>query len=592
MRNLTYAVILALLTPLAAGHVGDHPSIHDTVVGVLERMQDSFTSQEMRALGQSDIVEFMTEEERHILGENYITFETSIPIVVSVMVDRNERRVPFWLEDRGFVESDDLVEVGGARFEVWERVFDAGLVGLGVSSLTGGDHYFLAVRPRDAREWEQLRITDIYPGQHRFARLEVGAQPYVDDNDAITLVPESMRGIWMIQTLSERERDAQVVGAFRETRDPATAAPDHVVLTWSEDPQTTQTIQWRTSTDVDTGVVAYGAAGDDFDPDAATRVDAQTKRMVTRMIVNDPVVHRHTATLRNLAPGTTYAYAVGDGAGNWRETAVFTTAPAETVPFTFIYMGDAQNGLDTWGELAHKSIRAQPDAAFYVMAGDLVDRGNDRDDWDHFFMNAEGIFDRKQMISVPGNHEYQGGAPAMYLDMFALPDESPVGELNYSVRYSNAHFIMLDSNISPTRQNEWLENELKNSDATWKFVVYHHPAYSSSPTRNNPQIRRYWTPLFDKYHVDVALQGHDHAYLRTYPMNNEAPIDSAKDGTVYIVSVSGTKYYDQGDFDYKAFGMTNTSTYQVLDIRIDGDTLTYRAYDIEGELRDEFVIEK
>ena len=58
------------------------------------------------------------------------------------------------------------------------------------------------------------------------------------------------------------------------------------------------------------------------------------------------------------------------------------------------------------------------------------------------------------------------------------------------------------------------------------------------------------------------------------------------------MSVSGTKMYDQGDFDYTEFGMTNTSTYQVLDIRIDGDKLTYKAYDLNGDLRDEFVVEK
>ncbi len=39
-------------------------------------------------------------------------------------------------------------------------------------------------------------------------------------------------------------------------------------------------------------------------------------------------------------------------------------------------------------------------------------------------------------------------------------------------------------------------------------------------------------------------------------------------------------------------GFTNVSTYQVLDITIDGDKLVYKAYDNEGTVRDEFVIEK
>jgi len=50
--------------------------------------------------------------------------------------------------------------------------------------------------------------------------------------------------------------------------------------------------------------------------------------------------------------------------------------------------------------------------------------------------------------------------------------------------------------------------------------------------------------------------------------------------------------YSQDPRDYTEFGMTNVSTYQVLDIQISGDRLVYRAYDIDGNLRDSIVIEK
>ena len=48
-------------------------------------------------------------------------------------------------------------------------------------------------------------------------------------------------------------------------------------------------------------------------------------------------------------------------------------------------MGDAQNGLYRWGTLLKNAFRDRPDAAFYIMAGDLVNRGADRADWDRFF---------------------------------------------------------------------------------------------------------------------------------------------------------------------------------------------------------------
>src|SRR5690606_26571695 len=106
-----------------------------------------------------------------------------------------------------------------------------------------------------------------------------------------------------------------------------------------------------------------------------------------------------------------------------------------------------------------------------------------------------------------------------------------------------ALFIVLDSNLSAGDQVDWLREQLESSDATWKFAICHHPAYSSAPHRNNVGVREAWGSLFDKYHVDMVLQGHDHAYLRTYPMKAGKRVDSAAEGTYYVVSVSGTKFY-------------------------------------------------
>ena len=200
------------------------------------------------------------------------------------------------------------------------------------------------------------------------------------------------------------------------------------------------------------------------------------------------------------------------------------------------------------------------------------------------------------MVPAIGNHENQGGHPTLYLDLMRVPENGPPkiepGRA-YWYRYSNAVFIVLDTNIPPEGQKKWLEETLKaNKDVPWKFAVYHHPAYSSAPSRDNKAIREHWTPLFDKYHVDLALQGHDHAYLRTYPMKGGKRVDKPKDGTVYIVSVSGTKMYKQDKRDYTEFGMTDTPTYQVLDIQVSGNRLVYRSYDIEGNLKDNLIIEK
>jgi hypothetical protein len=91
----------------------------------------------------------------------------------------------------------------------------------------------------------------------------------------------------------------------------------------------------------------------------------------------------------------------------------------------------------------------------------------------------------------------------------------------------------------------------------------------------------------------MALQGHDHGYLRTKPMRAGQEVASPAEGTVYVVSVSGTKLYDVEQHEYAAKSIEHLSTYQVIDIQTkDENKLTYRAYDMDGTLQDELVIVK
>ena len=589
--------LLTLAVSRLQAHVDSHPSVHDTVAGIIERMKKELSPEQLREITLAQVEKFLTPKEREILGTEHITFKVNVPVRVSILHDAKLGNDPFWLVERGFKATGVSVKEGKNIFEVWQKDFPAGQVGLGIHALTGsGNHYFVSLAP--TKPGDKVEVGELYPGNLRVAEFRAGVEHYVDQIDTLKTVPPELEGQTLISVDSEREEDARLVNLFRWTPYPATEKPDQTVLTWSDDPRTSQAIQWRTSTKVKHGFVSYQRKPDfnRFNPRKPARVPAITTKLATPTLLNDPLVHRHTAVLRGLEAGTTYVYSVGDGSeSGWTELAEFTTAPAGTQPFSFVYMGDAQNGLDRWGTLVHNAFRARPDAAFYVMAGDLVNRGAERDDWDSLFHNAAGIYDRRTLVPVIGNHECQGGRPRLYLEQFALPHNGPStieAKRAYSFDYGNALFVILDSNLPAKTQTKWLEEKLSQTKATWKFAVYHHPAYSSGGNRDNLEVRAEWAPLFDKYHVDLALQGHDHAYLRTYPMKGNQRVADPKTGTVYIISVSGTKHYAQAAHDYTEFGMTNVATYQVLDLQISGNRLVYRAYDIDGKLRDELVIEK
>ncbi len=597
MKFINTILTLLVFSPALFAHVGDHPSIHDTAAGITARLCEELSVDDLQALEVDDLNRFLTDEERRIFGTEHVSFSVNVPVRLYIFHQETLRERTPWLSERGFERTEWSATVDDEKFDIWEKDFDAGWIGLGVNSYEGGgEHYFVIVEPRS--DTPSLEIKDMYPGQLKVSQAGKDVEPYVDHDDLIGELPDALSGKMLIRTRRDQRDDADILNYYQFTSHVSKSDPDQIVLTWSDDPKTTQTIQWRTDAKVKKGYVKYIRKSDlnRFDPRSPMKVKAVSRILETPNIANDLINFRHSVTLRKLDAGTTYAYAVGDGSRKgWTELREFTTAPAGVEPFSFIYMGDAQNGLDRWGSLIHGAFRQRPDAAFYIMAGDLVDRGNERDDWDSLFHNSSDIYDRRQLVPAIGNHENQNGHPTLYLELFELFGNGPENiepERAYSFEYSNALFVILDTTLDPADQAGWLEQQLKNSKATWKFVVYHHPAYSSTPDRDNPEVRKHWLPLFDKYHVDMALQGHDHAYLRTYPMKDGQQVETAEDGTVYIVSVSGTKMYEQTDQDYIEFGMTNVATYQVLDIQISGDRLLYRSYDIDGKLKDELEIVK
>ena len=126
-------------------------------------------------------------------------------------------------------------------------------------------------------------------------------------------------------------------------------------------------------------------------------------------------------------------------------------------------------------------------------------------------------------------------------------------------------------------------------------MTHHHPVYSVSKGRDNPELRDAWQPIYDKYQVDLVLQGHDHSYGRTGLRRHSTNVPtgttfrSEDAGTVYVVSVSGPKMYRAGDAQFVRRA-DNTQLYQI--ITVDQDRLIYRARTATGRPYDGFTLVK
>jgi acid phosphatase type 7 len=592
---LTHSPVVAQSAPPPAE--SPHAPLEAYVSDILDRMVREMGPDERLALTPESAAAFLNAEERERLSTGFTRFTVDRPARLFVAFDSAWGETPFWLTDLGFQRRADLDFIVDVEdpFHVWEKAVPAGEVNLGVPSLSGElKPYIVFAAPAEGEE--MVAMTPLVPGADVQIAREDG-EPYVDDNDWFNALPAALDGLPVLRSFESWEFVSRMVGFFRATDYPSSAEPDHLQLTFQDDPRTGVTVQWRTDETVDDSILWIAPSGDDG---AGRMLTSRADALTSRQIVNDPDIRLHRVRLDDLTPATDYEYAVSaDNGQTWTQRRRFrTAADAGAEPYAFIYLGDPQNGLDEWGDLIRQSDGRFPETRFYMIAGDLIDHGTERDNWDQFFHEGSTVFDRTPVVPALGNHDSHGGHPTLYLQQFALPAngaETLDPGRTYHVTYQDLLVVVMDSNydlVEPELQVDWLDRVLGESDARWKVVIYHHPFYASRPGRDNYPLRDAWGPIFDRHNVDIAFQGHDHAYMRTVPMRGHEPAAEGEHGTVYLVAVSGTKMYEQGLPDFAAFGAVNTRTYQIIQVDPVAGTLTYRAIDTDGGVIDSFDLSK
>lgn len=395
------------------------------------------------------------------------------------------------------------------------------------------------------------------------------------------------------------------------------ATPGRVILTPTETPSVSQNVSWRTSSDVTTPKVELALASKG-DAQASKTVPATTTTMTADLGYTES---HHSATLTGLTPDTTYVYRVGDG-DSWSEWTEFSTATATPQPFSFIMQGDAQNDIKSYVSRTFRAAtEARPYAKVVMHAGDLIDTDNSDAEWGEWFGAAGFANGSMNVVAAAGNHEYYPGPQlsANWSAQFEYPRNGPdatptvkqlYDENVYYSDYQGVRFIALNSNFpgdtaAMAAQTEWLEGVLKNNPNQWTVVTFHHPIFSVTSGRDNATLRNAWKPLFEKYDVDIVMNGHDHAYGRGNVIANESDLPAgttaakSNRGPVYLVSVAGPKYYVPDPAESNNWIVNgarlramerDTQMYQLVDVK-DGE-LHVESWNVSGQLVDAFDIVK
>ena len=211
--------------------------------------------------------------------------------------------------------------------------------------------------------------------------------------------------------------------------------PDRIVLNWAKDPSSTLSVTWRTdSTVTDAKAQIAPALGEPSFYTQARTVDATTQDLHSHKVDGESVnATYHSVTFEGLMADTLYAYRVGDGQ-HWSEWFHAETASAEPAPFSFIYVGDAQNNVRShWSRLIRGAYAKAPQVDFLLHAGDLVNNAHRNVEWGHW--NAAGGFIQSMLpnVAVPGNHEYDGYRSRIVEDTFEVEVEASGQEMTGTI---------------------------------------------------------------------------------------------------------------------------------------------------------------
>ncbi len=184
-----------------------------------------------------------------------------------------------------------------------------------------------------------------------------------------------------------------------------------------------------------------------------------------------------------------------------------------------------------------------------------------------------------------GNHDSAEdgtvGLEGQYLKAFNL------SKPYYSFNYSKVHFLIMSTqlNSSDGGQIAFVTQDLKQTqnNSNFTIVMMHKPLYTS-PSKHPAEIgyRNIYSPLFQKYGVDIVLQAHNHVFETLAPNgNNSKPL--------YItVGTGGKSHYPLTGKETFSIAQDNID-FGFLGLTLNGSKLGGALYTNGGKIKNNFT---
>ena len=295
---------------------------------------------------------------------------------------------------------------------------------------------------------------------------------------------------------------------------------------------------WYSEGNEPTPVVYFGTDKDNLEACQGTASNVDTS------LTGGKAYSYNYVTVGGLKENTTYYYSV-EKSGVRTPAEVYKTGSFENVKI--LYVGDPQVGASkgqpqgegklsadsgvantaarndgfAWDRTLDAALAQNPDLNFVISAGDQVNKtGKPKEEEYAAYLSADALKNIPVATTI-GNHD---SLNKDYSYHFNNPNPTNLGMTeaggDYYYSYGPGLFIVLNTNNYNVAEHEQaIKKAVENfPDTKWRIVTIHQDIYGSGLDHSDTDgmiLRTQLTPVFDKYDIDVVLQGHDHTYSRS-----------------------------------------------------------------------------
>lgn len=323
--------------------------------------------------------------------------------------------------------------------------------------------------------------------------------------------------------------EASEMPEFKETTTLSSSEINVLTNTFGSNVETTRKFTWQMPTSFSEGYINISTKED---------MTNSVKFEATKSLNHKEASNVFKVEATGLVKNQKYYYQVV--CGDVKSSTYSFTTGSLSDDFTFVRASDSQSKTEDGYDIFQKAITKITNTynpAFVLETGDLVDTNYFEDEWRWFIGKSQSMFGTTAYIPVVGNHEETSSYAAWaFREHFSVPNECTAEGVTpgtvYSFDYGKAHFVVLNSECKGAglkAQAEWAAQDMAKTKQKYIIAAIHRGPYGGAGIASD--ITEAFTPVFDKYNVELVLFGHDHSYIRTKALKNGV---EDKNGTVYL----------------------------------------------------------